>query len=161
MFLISLGTTGKHPDIFGDDQYGGWQDHHLPDSAHSTYIGRTPRQQPSRQPPTTADTQWAHTSTRISTFSTSTDFQRDWEWVCPLPNGVSEWGFGSTAPGIFSASSGCPHCFSFALSLLAPHSSLTAKSIIALLRQARVRPIPRHPGCPRPVYFFRIYVFLK
>lgn len=56
MFLINLGTTGKHPDIFGDDQYGGWQDYLLPDSAHSTYIGRTPGHQPSRQRPTAADT---------------------------------------------------------------------------------------------------------
>lgn len=56
MFLINLGTTGKHPDIFGDDQYGGWQDYRLPDSAHSTYIGRTPGHQPSRQRPTAADT---------------------------------------------------------------------------------------------------------
>lgn len=65
-FVLLLNRHILAPDQFGDHMQtpkfhwrqliGGWQDHHLPHSARSTYIDMTPKHQLSRQPSSTADT---------------------------------------------------------------------------------------------------------
>lgn len=123
-----------------------------PDSAHSTYIvGLQDNSLPGSLPPLLTLSSFYF---NISTFSTSLDFQRDFGSGLPLLMG-SQSEDSAVQPGIFSASSGCPHCFSFALSLLAPHSSLTAKSIIALLDKPESDPSQSTPDAPDLCAFSR------